>query len=108
MATVHIVLSQVGGRSTGGAAMPVANSIPIEVDTMTSTTSSVKSSIVASKGGLASASAFWTITGSGGNVWLAFGSDPTAAADSGWLLLDGQTRDFAVTGAAETVAIKDA
>lgn len=35
------------------------------------------------------------ITPSGGDVYAAFGPDPTAT-DAGWLLLEGQVYDFAV------------
>ena len=103
MATVHIVLSNVQSRALTGSTMPVADSVPTSVDTMTSTGTSAPSSITAAATG-----AFWSITATGGNVYAKFGSNPTAVADEGWLILDGQTRDFAVTAASEKVAIKDA
>lgn len=102
MATVHITLSSVQSRATTGMTMPVVDSVPTATDTMTSSGSSAQSSITAALGG------FWSITATGGNVFAKFGSNPTAVTDEGWLILDGQTRDFAVSVASEKVAIKDA
>ncbi|WP_145201446.1 hypothetical protein [Sphingobium sp. B2] len=50
---------------------------------------------------------FWTIVPKG-DVWVKFGTDPTAASDTGHLVLANQPRSFAVTVAGEKVAIKDA
>lgn len=105
MATVHVVLAGASGRSATGATMPVPNSVPISADTMTSTASSAKADFTA---GASWQGLFWSITATGGNVYVRFGDDPVAAAEDGWLVLDGQTRDFAVTGPSETCAIKDA
>jgi len=105
MATVHVVLAGASGRSATGATMPVPNSVPTGVDTMTSSASSAQANFNA---GSRWEGLFWSITATGGNVYVAFGSDPTAVTDEGWLILDGQTREFAVSAASETVAIKDA
>jgi hypothetical protein len=37
---------------------------------------------------------FWVLAVTGGNVWVKFGSNPTAAAGSGFLITDGQVREF--------------
>lgn len=103
MATVHIVLSKVQGLALTGVTMPVANSVPLYSDTKTSSVTSQQSDITAPD-----TNAFWSITATGGNVYVKFGSNPTAVTDEGWLILDGQTRDFAVSAASEKVAIKDA
>lgn len=108
MATVHITVGQVTGVSTAGASMPVARSVPISADTMTSSGTSAQSSITASTGSLSRQAAFWSITVTGGNVFVAFGPDPTAASDTGHLLIDGTTRDFAVTASSEKIAVIDA
>ena len=52
---------------------------------------------------------FVQVTVSGGNVYLEFGDNPTAAAASAdaVLVLDGQTRDFAL-GRGEKVSVIDA
>lgn len=103
MATVHIVLSKVQGRALTGSTMPVADSVPLFSDTMTSSGTSAQSSITAPD-----TNGFWSITAKDGSVFVKFGSNPTAVTDEGWLILDGQTRDFAVSAASEKVAIKDA
>lgn len=108
MATVHITLGQVTGVSVQAVSMPAARSVPIAADTMTSSGTSAQSSITADTGGLSRQAAFWSITVTGGNVFVRFGSDPTAASDTGHLILDGTTRDFAVSATGEKVAIKDA
>lgn len=102
MATVHITQGQATARYITSS-LPVPNSVPYASDTMTSSGTSAKSSIVASGAGNV-----WSITVLGGNIWVKFGTNPTAAADDGWLILDGQTRDFGVTTDGEEVAIKDA
>ena len=105
MATVHVVLAGASGRSSTGATMPVPNSVPTGVDTMTSSASSAQANFNA---GASWKGLFWSITATGGNVYVAFGANPTAAAEGGWLVLDGQTREFAVSAASEKCAIKDA
>lgn len=107
MATVHITLGQVTGASVAGESMPVEPSVPLSADTMTSSGTSAQSSITATLSALARKAAFWTVTVTGGNVWAAFGANPTAAADAGQLILDGQTRNFSVSANAEKIAIKD-
>jgi hypothetical protein len=103
MATVHVTLSRVDDRGDTGGALPVITSVPTLVDTILSTAVSQKSTLAAPKAdGLV-----WSITALG-NVWIAFGADPTAAAEAGHLVAAGQTRDFSVTTAGETVAVKDA
>lgn len=106
MATVHVVLAQASGRSSTGATQPVINSVEYAADTMEPSATSAQSAAVAPASGWENL--FWSITASGGNVYAQFGSDPTAMAKTGWLILDGQTREFAVSAARETVAIKDA
>ena len=108
MATVHITVGQVTGVATSGTSMPVARSVPIGADTMTSTGASAQSSITASTGSLSRQAAFWSITVTGGNVFVAFGANPTAASDSGHLLIDGTTRDFAVAANDEKIAVINA
>ncbi|MDO8800040.1 hypothetical protein [Phenylobacterium sp.] len=105
-ATVHITLAR-SGRDTrteiARPARPVHDSVPIASDEMTASGTSAKSTIVTTD-----TAAFWSVTVTGGNILAKFGSDPTAAAGEGWLLLDGQTRDFGVSAVGETIAIKTA
>lgn len=112
MATVHICIAQVTGRSVNAASMPVPASQPLAVDTMTSSATSTVSTATTGSG-LIDKSAFWSVTASGGKIWVRFGPGapaavPVAAADDGWLILDGQTREFAVGAVGEVIAIKDA
>jgi hypothetical protein len=103
MAIVHVTLSRVDDRGSTGAALPIITSVPVDVDTVTSGAASAQSSIVAG----AADGLVWSITALG-NVWVAFGVNPTAVADSGHLIAAGQTRDFSVTAVNEKVAVKDA
>jgi hypothetical protein len=48
---------------------------------------------------------FWSVTASGGNVWVLFGSNPTAVAESGYLILDGQTREFGAKSSQKVAVI---
>lgn len=111
MATVHICIAQVTGRSVNAASMPVPASQPIAVDTMTSSATSTVSTAT-TVAGLIDKTAFWSVTASGGKIWAKFGqptpTPPVAVADDGWLILDGQTREFAVGAPGEVIAIKDA
>jgi formylmethanofuran dehydrogenase subunit C len=51
---------------------------------------------------------FWSVTTSGGDIMVKAGSNPTAVAtDGGWLIADGQTREFAVSAANEKIALID-
>lgn len=103
MATVHVTMNNVQGRAITGSTMPVVDSQPTDAATATSSgTSAEVAGIVGAAG------KFWQIAVTGGNVWVAFGSNPTAGSGAGHLILDGQTRDFAVTADGEEVAIKDA
>lgn len=103
MATVHITLNRVAGPARANPIMPVIESVEIAADTMTSSASSAQSSAVAT----AEPDAYWQITASGGDVFVKFGSNPTAASDSGHLIIDGTTRDFAVSATGEKVAVVD-
>jgi hypothetical protein len=103
MATVHVTLSRVKGRASTGSTMPVQDSVEISADTMTSSGTSAQSSITAPD-----LDCFWSVTVTGGNVYVKFGANPTAVADAGYLLLDGDTRDFSPCAVSEKLAIKDA
>jgi len=106
MATVQIVLAGATGRSATGATMPVVNSVPVDADTLTSGASSAQADFSAPATGWETL--FWSVTVTGGNVYVRFGANPTAVTEEGWLVLDGQTREFAVSAASEKIAIKDA
>ncbi|MDP3853612.1 hypothetical protein [Phenylobacterium sp.] len=104
MATVHVVLARVNGRADTGATMPIPMSQSTADETVTSTVNSVAVPGLAGELGQC-----WSLTVTGGNIWARFSSSgDDAGVDVGWLILDGQTREFAVTVAGESLEIKDA
>lgn len=106
MATVSVVLSSVSNNARSGlnAVMPVPDAVPAGKDSVTSSAASQQAAVTApaDADGL-----FWTITATGGNVWVQFGADPTASAGNDHLLIDGVPRDYAAAGS-QKVAIIDA
>lgn len=98
MATVHIVLARADVRAMTGTTQPVINAEPVGVDTITSSSSSQQADITVPQT-TAGYGLYWQVTASGGDIWAKFGSNPTAAAEEGFLILDGTTREF---GAAPT------
>lgn len=95
MATVNVVLTQSNSNK------PIPRGSVRASEAITSSGSSQQSTGVAQGGEI------WSITVSGGNVWVRMGSNPTAAAGDDWLLVDGTTRDFEAS-ANEKVAVIDA
>jgi hypothetical protein len=98
MATVDIALAAAQSVGRSGGTMPVIDAIPIDTDLISSSGSSVQSDFAVPAG---AAGLFWVITVTGGNVRVKFNDNPTAVAaeDGGWLVLNGQTREFgAVAG----------
>jgi hypothetical protein len=108
MATVHITLGRLrGGNGREQIARPeapVPDSVPIGSDTFSTSGTSTQSASLEAPDTFS----FWSVTATGGNVYVAFGDDPVAAADFGWLILDGQTRDFGACEAGEKIAVKSA
>lgn len=102
MATVHVARSSAKGPALTGAAMPVPDSVLL-ADGSADTTGA----FVAIAGLTANRGEYWTVTVTGGAAMVRFGANPAAGAAASWKLLDGQTRDFAVSGKAEKVAIKN-
>lgn len=99
MATLHIVLARVAGRAQTGSTLPIPGSVPAGSDTVTPSGASAVSSLEAADRDV------WTVTAMGGSAWLKFGTGtPVAASDNGWLIIDGQTRDFAAGVAGEKIA----
>jgi hypothetical protein len=104
MASVHIVLGscRIGSRA-GITRIPEA--VPVLKQTITSSGASQASTTAAPADH--EGERFWSITVSGGPVWVAFGEFPVASAGNDWLLLDGATREFAAA-AGQKVAVIDA
>jgi len=97
MTTVHIALTE-------PSTQPVPKSIPKDAETVT--TSGTDTDVAGIAGQIGD---IWVLTCTGGNVYVAFGDNPTAGVDQlGYLMLDGETREFAVTIANEECSVKDA
>jgi hypothetical protein len=94
MATVAVTLTSVSNKAGSGlnAVMPVADAAATDSGSITSSASSQQvTSVVCPNDGQQH---YWVITATG-NVWVTFGSNPTAAAGTTWLIAAGTTRDFA-------------
>lgn len=105
MATVHVVVGYSKGRGVGGAALPILASQPSQVDTVTSSSTSAQATPVVTQAEV-NDGALWSITTTG-DIYVRFGSNPTAVADQGYLITAGSTREFSAL-VDEKVAIKDA
>lgn len=102
MATIHVALATVRGGGWAGS-IPSLSSIPAGTDTVTSSGTSALSELTGTPGQI------WVVAAKDGDVWIKFGTGtPVAAAEDGWLVPAGQTRDFTVTTPNEKLAIKDA
>jgi len=96
MATVHVTVNDAYIRN------PVIASQPLDVATATSSASSAEvSGVVGVKDKI------WQVTTTG-NIWVAFGSNPTAVSGAGYLVLANTTREFICATDGEEIAIKDA
>lgn len=97
MATVGITIQGVDTRTGGG----VPTTVVADSETITSSGVSQDSANTAPVG------SYFFITASGGAVWVAFGTAPTAAAGTAHLVPDGTTRVFynARTDAAKAAII---
>lgn len=104
MATLSVVVAQTYNPMTGYR-NPVPSATALASTSVTTSGTSQQADITSSG---ASYGAFWVLTASGGDVWVKFGSDPTAAAGDEWLIVDGQTRDFAIDAYSQKVAVIDA
>jgi hypothetical protein len=106
MAIVHITIGKSSGRNEKGEALPVEEAVPVASQTMDSTASSVASTISAPPG--TEAGFFnWTIVARGGDVWVNFGTNPTAGEGVGHLITAGVPRSFTATAAGQKVAVRD-
>lgn len=96
MAVVGIVR---GYRGREG--VPVLRSRPNGSETITSSASSQAGNEVAI------VDEYWSVTSSGGAVWVTFAASPTAAAGTTWLIPDGGSLDVQAT-AGDKCAVIDA
>lgn len=109
MATVQVTIAYSKGRSSGGAPLPVLQSVEAVAKTATTSgTSAVVSGLTVTQAML-DLGAIWVVTAKNGDVYVEFGTgSPTAAADYGFLVMTGSTREFAATTVGEVIAMKDA
>jgi len=94
MATIYARLVTVQNRPmNGGGPMPVPYAVPVSKETLTSGASSATGTLAGADG------QYWyiDILSGGGNAWVQFGTVPTAAAGSDFLLVDGQHYEFSAS-----------
>lgn len=99
---VHVSLGKVRGQTPDFEYIPVRDAKTRASKTLTSTGSSVVEATL-----VAEANEIWTVAPRTGDVWVAFGDSPDAAADPRELVLACQPRDFGAA-AGQKIAIKDA
>jgi hypothetical protein len=103
MARLAIALDRVRNGAMSSGTMPVPTSITDASELLNTTAASAQSVMTASQ-----TSQYWIVTALDGNVWVNFGPNPTAVAGSGWLIVNGTTREFSVSAANEKLAAVDA
>jgi hypothetical protein len=106
MATLSVVIAQTFNPKRGYRD-PVPSAVPFATEVITTTDTSQQSDIY-NTGVYGAYGSYWIVTASGGDVWVKFGSDPTASEGNDWLILDGQTREFAVDADGQKLAVIDA
>lgn len=102
MATVHIALVTVPIGSRAGITM-LPDAEPYAQQDITSSGSSQATTIACPSG--AEGLYAWSVTSYGGAVRLTAGAAPTATAATGWIVPDGQTREFAAKGGQKLAVI---
>jgi hypothetical protein len=103
MARLAIALDRVRNGAGSGGTMPVASSQPDVSELLNTTSTSAQATATATN-----LMQYWIVTAVDGNVWVNFGTNPTAASGTGWLIINGTTREFSVTVAGEKIAGIDA
>jgi hypothetical protein len=103
MARLAIALARVRNGAGSGGTMPVPLSQPDASELLNTTSTSAQSVMSATR-----TDQYWIVTAVDGNVWVNFGTNPTAVAGTGWLIVNGTTREFSVTAAPGKLAGIDA
>lgn len=102
MATLHVTLgttlTKFQRAGVSNEFMPVTPSTVRAAETMTTTGTSAASTIVGGAGEV------WIITARDADHWISFGSAPTAASGTGFLLMAGTTREFGVVAGHKVAA----
>lgn len=99
MATVNIVLANVGGQGTGGR-YPAYIGAGARAENLTSSATAAAATITAGSSQMA------RITATGGAVYAVSGTSPVAVTGEGFLILDGTTLDLALNKG-ETISVVD-
>jgi hypothetical protein len=104
MATVDIAIAAVQTRGSYGGTVPVIDPVPVDTDLITSSGTSQLTDFSVPAG---TSGYVWVFTVTGGNVRVKFSDNPVAVAaeDGGWLILDGQTREFGATAGHKAAVI---
>lgn len=100
MATTHIVLASCDTKSADNYAMPVAKSVPKAKQSLTPSGTSQVSSIT----GSSKRTDVWLIT-TDTQIWVKFGSTPTASAGNDWFVMAGTPLHVGVSADGEVPAI---
>lgn len=96
MATVNIVRTRIG------AGVAVAAAAYIDQQNITSSGTSQATTNAADGD-----DQFWVVKVSGGDVYMAAGTSPTAVSGTGWLIKDGERLEFAASPS-QKLAVIDA
>lgn len=107
MATVTISLVTVQSRAITGATLPIRQSIPTAVASEITSSGTTQQADITAPATEPILSA-WEILVSGGDVWVAAGSNPTAVAGEGSKIRDGERVYLGVSAASEKLAVIDA
>lgn len=103
MATVSIVLTTSNTVTRWGADIRILKSQPKAKQVATSSASSATSTITTAS----ALSDVWVVTAKGGDIWVKFGTAPTASSGNDWLVMAGTTREFGVSVDGELLAYID-
>lgn len=89
---------------------PVAAAVPISKQRIDTTATSQQTTIAAPSINAKRAGSIvvCTITATQGDIWAAFGTNPTASAGNDWLIPSGTTRDFGIVSEGMKVAVINA
>lgn len=87
-----------------GGSLPLAESIPINAETLTSSGTSQQGTIVASN----TSTEVWHVKAVSGAMWVAFGASPTATTTTDIHLAEGETYECSASVVDEKIAVIDA
>lgn len=93
MAIAQIAITSVSDKGTPWGVVPVEDSTPFDNEYVNNPAASTQTSKAVPSG--TPFHYYWSVTASGGDIWVAFGLNPTAAIASGsFLVPSGMSRAF--------------